>query len=285
MHVSASAGESARYPSTVELDAYAQRTADRPLSIKIFPSNIRVPQHKQISRTVNGLDTRFGPCSHPYASGHQGLLAIVATPARVPKSSDGKRTKLSPIQMAAAPYAPPSHRHRQRPYGFGSHGVLQQMSRPSNVQSSPSFTGSCAESGFAVAQNGLVYSGAVLPTQSADVAGSGSDRWRHRGLPHVYGRSPEACYGSHPLDKVASSPFIAPAWSGVPATPDSGCYNPPEPPAGHAHLRPVPVLSSSLRSLESLISEIRPPCIKECMLGRGYDAGPQLLDHQLPVMR
>ncbi|XP_067255025.1 protein FAM222A [Chanodichthys erythropterus] len=288
---------SQRYPSAVELDAYAQRTADSPLSIKIFPSNIRVPQHKQISRTVNGLDTRFGACSHPYASGYQGLLAIVKTPASVLKSSDGKRTKLSPIQMAVAPYALPSHRHRQRPYSLGSHGVLQQMSRPSNVQSSPSFTAaSCAESGFAVAQNGLAYSGAVLPTQSADVAGSGSDYWQHRGLLHVYGRSPEACYRSRPLDKVTASPFFAPAWNSVLATPDSDCYNPQELPTGHPHLRPPPwppgksqcqasLLSSSLQSLESLISEIHPPCIKECMLGRGYDAGPQLLDQHLPVLR
>lgn len=260
----------------MELDAYAQRTADSPLSIKIFPSNIRVPQHKQISRTVNGLDTRFGSCSHPYASGYQGLLAIVKTPARVMKSSEGKRTKLSPIQMAVAPYALPSHRHRHRPYGLGSHAVLQQMSRPSNVQSSPSFTAaSCAESGFAVTQN------AVLPTQSADVAGSGSDYWQHRGLLHA----PEACYRS----QVTPSPFFAPAWNSVLVTPDSDCYNPQE-------LRPPPwppgksqcqasLLSSSLQSLESLISEIRPPCIKECMLGRGYDAGPPLLDHQLPVLR
>ncbi|KAI5624450.1 protein FAM222A [Silurus asotus] len=121
--------QSPRYPSTAELDAYAQKTADSPLSIKIFPSNIRVPQHKQISRTVNGLDTtgqRFSPYSQPYSTGYQGLLAIVKVPTvnkGIVKSSDGKRTKLSPIQMAVAPYAPPSnnnlaHRHRQRPYSL-----------------------------------------------------------------------------------------------------------------------------------------------------------------------
>ena len=32
------------------------------------------------------------------------------------------------------------------------------------------------------------------------------------------------------------------------------------------------VLSSSLQALECLISEIHPPCIKERMLGRGYEA-------------
>ncbi|KAK7898649.1 hypothetical protein WMY93_019502 [Mugilogobius chulae] len=54
------------------------------------------------------------------------------------------------------------------------------------------------------------------------------------------------------------------------------------------------MLSSSLQSLECLISEIQPPCIKERMLGRGYQAMgmPLLLEHhhqqshiQLPVYR
>uniref|UniRef100_A0AAY5F0E9 Family with sequence similarity 222 member A n=1 Tax=Electrophorus electricus TaxID=8005 RepID=A0AAY5F0E9_ELEEL len=106
---------SVRYPSAAELDAYAQKTADSPLSIKIFPSNVRVPQHKQVSRTVNGLDTttqRFSPYGQAYSAGYQGLLAIAKAPAAtkgVVKGSDGKRTRLSPIQMAVAPYAPSSH--------------------------------------------------------------------------------------------------------------------------------------------------------------------------------
>uniref|UniRef100_A0A8C2G5Y4 Si:ch211-242f23.8 n=1 Tax=Cyprinus carpio TaxID=7962 RepID=A0A8C2G5Y4_CYPCA len=310
----------ARYPSAAELDSYAQRTANSPLSIKIFPSNIRVPQHKQISRTVNGLDTGgqgLGPYSHPYTGAYQGLLAIVKTSSKgVLKSADGKRAKLSPIQMAVAPYAPPS-RHRQKPYGVVSHGVVHHMSRPSNVQSSPSFlAASCADSSFA--QSSLAYSGAVLPAQSADAAGS--DFWVHRHYPHMYGagsgsgavvsRSPEVSYRSHPpsltiLDKVPSSPamhrdfsvsqFFAPAWNSVLATPDSDCYNLQEPPAGSTtapRLHPntlwpqgkslcqASVLSSSLQSLECLISEIQPPCIKERMLGRGHE--PHL---QLPVLR
>ncbi|XP_073686073.1 protein FAM222A [Garra rufa] len=322
-----------RYPSAAELDAYAQRTAESPLSIKIFPTNIRVPQHKQISRTVNGLDTsgqRFGAYPHPYAGAYQGLLAIVKTSTAakgVLKSTDGKRTKLSPVQMAVAPYAPPSSsRHRQKPYGVVSHGVVHHMSRPSNVQSSPSFlAASCADSNFA--QSALAYSGAVLPTQSADVAGS--DYWAQRHYPHVYAagsgsgsgavvsRSPDVSYRSHPpsltvLDKVTSSPamhadfsvgqFFAPAWNSVLATPNSDCYNPQElAPRLHPHSRqPAPylccgppgkslcqpsVLSSSLQSLECLISEIHPPCIKERMLGRGYDPHLQPAHLQLPVLR
>lgn len=55
---------SSRYPSPAELDAYAEKVANSPLSIKIFPTNIRVPQHKHLSRTVNGYDTsgqRYSP--------------------------------------------------------------------------------------------------------------------------------------------------------------------------------------------------------------------------------
>ncbi|XP_056592064.1 protein FAM222A [Triplophysa dalaica] len=74
-----SAVRSPCYPSTAQLDAYAQKTADRPISIKIFPSNIRVPQHKQINRTVNGLDTS----GQPFSTGPQGLLAMVKSPTAV----------------------------------------------------------------------------------------------------------------------------------------------------------------------------------------------------------
>lgn len=45
----ASAMHSSRYPSPAELDAYAEKVANSPLSIKIFPTNIRVPQHKHLS--------------------------------------------------------------------------------------------------------------------------------------------------------------------------------------------------------------------------------------------
>ncbi|XP_062446193.1 protein FAM222A [Rhea pennata] len=98
---------SPRYPSPAELDAYAQKVAHSPLTIKIFPTNIRVPQHKHLNRTVNGYDTtgqRYSP--YPvHASGYQGLLAIVkASSKSVVKNSEGKRTKLSPAQVGVAPY-------------------------------------------------------------------------------------------------------------------------------------------------------------------------------------
>ncbi|KAF3850860.1 hypothetical protein F7725_012632 [Dissostichus mawsoni] len=111
---------SPRYPTAAELDAFAQKTANSPLSIKIFPTNIRVPQHKHLNRTVNGYDTtgtRYGPfiCAG-------GLLAVLKAsssssssstgtffPAKgVLKNSEGRRTKLSPAHIAVAPYPPPS---------------------------------------------------------------------------------------------------------------------------------------------------------------------------------
>ncbi|XP_006894897.1 PREDICTED: protein FAM222A [Elephantulus edwardii] len=115
---------SSRYPSPAELDAYAEKVANSPLSIKIFPTNIRVPQHKHLSRTVNGYDTsgqRYSPYPQ-HATGYQGLLAIVkaavsssgAAPAgptkSILKNAEGKRTKPSPaaVQVGVAPYPAPS---------------------------------------------------------------------------------------------------------------------------------------------------------------------------------
>ncbi|KAL0979704.1 hypothetical protein UPYG_G00188460 [Umbra pygmaea] len=112
-----------RYPSVAELDAYAQKTQSSPLSIKIFPSNIRVPQHKHLNRTVNGFDTtgsqRYSPYPQFHTGGYTGLLAIVKpssssssspfAPAKgVLKNVEGRRTKLSPAQIAVAPYPPQS---------------------------------------------------------------------------------------------------------------------------------------------------------------------------------
>lgn len=114
---------SPRYPTAAELDAYAQKTANNPLSIKIFPTNIRVPQHKHLNRTVNGYDTtgqRYAPYPHLHTGGYQGLLAIIKPssssssastfiPSKgVLKNSEGRRTKLSPAHIAVAPYPPPN---------------------------------------------------------------------------------------------------------------------------------------------------------------------------------
>lgn len=120
-----------RYPSPAELDAFAQKTANSPLSIKIFPSDVRVPQHKQLNKTVNGLDTtgqRYSPCSHPYSGGYQGLLAVVKASVVVKgvvKTSEGRRTKHSNSQASVAPYNNPLNngyavRHGHKAYRISS---------------------------------------------------------------------------------------------------------------------------------------------------------------------
>ncbi|KAK6322096.1 hypothetical protein J4Q44_G00068880 [Coregonus suidteri] len=237
-----------RYPSPAELDAFAQKTASSPLSIKIFPSNIRVPQHKQLNRMVNGLDTTCTQRYTHYSGGYQGLLGVVKASVSVVKgvlkNSEGKRTKHSPAQTAVAPYNPLSNnRHgQQKAYHMGSckppdrpnmsvpsniivaasviptpvgqtlapqsdldvHNLLRQMNRHSyphsqalqhggEAQPSPSRQAvaavACSDSGFTwgvAPQSSLAYSGAVLPTQSADMAKAGYlDRvdysmWQHK---------------------------------------------------------------------------------------------------------
>ncbi|NXF32336.1 F222A protein, partial [Nyctibius bracteatus] len=126
---------SPRYPSPAELDAYAQKVANSPLTIKIFPTNIRVPQHKHLNRTVNGYDTT-GQRYSPYllhAGGYQGLLAVVkASGKSVVKNSEGKRTKLSPAQVGVAPY-PASSTLAQGPSCAGQlsyHGGQKQLEGP-----------------------------------------------------------------------------------------------------------------------------------------------------------
>nr|XP_034991282.1 protein FAM222A isoform X1 [Zootoca vivipara] len=131
---------SPRYPSPAELDAYAQKVANSPLTIKIFPANIRVPQHKHLNRTVNGYDTtgqRYSP--YPvHASGYQGLLAIVKASSSsssskgVVKSAEGKRTKMSPAHVAVAPYPVTSTLAPgpSCPAQLGYHSSQKQMEAP-----------------------------------------------------------------------------------------------------------------------------------------------------------
>ncbi|XP_063060165.1 protein FAM222B [Engraulis encrasicolus] len=106
---------SAQYPTPAELDAYAKKVANSPLSIKIFPNSIKVPQRNHVRRTVNGLDTSGGgphpttryspyPPSAASSSSSQagvtkaGLLAIVKLPLAkgVVKDFDGSRARLHP---------------------------------------------------------------------------------------------------------------------------------------------------------------------------------------------
>lgn len=421
-----------RYPSPAELDAFAQKTANSPLSIKIFPSDVRVPQHKQLNKTVNGFDTTgYAAYSQPYSGGYQGLLAIVKASVVVKgvvKNSEGRRTKHANSQASVAPYNNPLNngytvRRGHKAYHISSckppdvpietlcsntrtasrdqsqapqpelaevQSLMRQMSRIPHSQAlqveggtraSPSLQAVAAvarsDSEFAPgvpSQSSLAFTGAMIPTQCADVAKAGyveKGAWHckqpvqqqqqqlpyQQGAARMYGVTGAAhgasqlSYRPHPdqvsgssLSHAAVAQYFAPLWDGVVATPNSDCYTPQVLATGtcaarpreiglsHPHLHPnlyqhpqrhqpqlhphlpahaqgystelccglsgsglchAAALSSSLQSLECLISEIQPPCIKERMLGRGYETMgmPHLLEHhqqthiQLPVHR
>ncbi|NWI83805.1 F222A protein, partial [Dryoscopus gambensis] len=329
---------SPRYPSPAELDAYAQKVANSPLTIKIFPTNIRVPQHKHLNRTVNGYDTtgqRYSP--YPlHAGGYQGLLAIVkASGKSVVKNSEGKRTKLSPAQVGIAP-SPASSTLAQGPSCAGQlsyHGGQKQLEGPVP----PNVT--VAASVLPLAGRSLALPPSNLPSIQSIIYQINQQcqaQGAQPGCPAVVAAHPSpakhgafgpgygTCAGaSRPYglggaaDKVSSSPlncmhgnfavgqYFAPPWNSILVTPNSDCYNPPELGAGPRELGVPPaeglpsktlcntsILSSSLQSLEYLINDIHPPCIKEQMLGKGYEtvSVPRLLDHQhahirLPVYR
>lgn len=170
---------SPRYPTAAELDAYAQKTANSPLSIKIFPTNIRVPQHKHLNRTVNGYDTtgqRYSPYPHLHTGGYQGLLAIVKSSSSsssssststfvsskgVLKNSEGRRTKLSPAHIAVAPYPPPSSSTLA-----SGHGQMVYHTGPSNPPEGPrlSVPPNVTVAGSVIPVTG--GRGLALPTQS-----------------------------------------------------------------------------------------------------------------------
>ncbi|KAM8854322.1 protein FAM222B [Synchiropus picturatus] len=89
---------SANYPTPAELDAYAKKVANSPLTIQIFPNSVKVPQRKHIRRTVNGLDTSSSSQRHsPYhsqVSASGGLLAVLRAPAKsIFKETDGGRIR------------------------------------------------------------------------------------------------------------------------------------------------------------------------------------------------
>lgn len=93
---------SASCPTPAQLDAYARKVANKPLTIQIFPSSVKVPQRKHIRRTVNGLDTSSSSQRHsPYPSqfllsSRGGLLAVLPVPSKgLVKESDGGRARHS----------------------------------------------------------------------------------------------------------------------------------------------------------------------------------------------
>nr|XP_012611965.1 protein FAM222A isoform X3 [Microcebus murinus] len=151
------------------------------------------------------------------------------------------------------------------------------------------------------------YGSSTVASKSPEACGARAYEWA--------GGSPLNCGVGLPASFTVGQYFAAP-WNSVLVTPTSDCYNPAAAAVAVAELGPgasrelagppadalsglpsksacnTSVLSSSLQSLEYLINDIRPPCIKEQMLGKGYEtvAVPRLLDHQhahirLPVYR
>ncbi|XP_006002393.1 protein FAM222B [Latimeria chalumnae] len=138
---------SAQYPTPAELDAYAKKVANNPLTIKIFPNSVKVPQRKHIRRTVNGLDTA-GQRYSPYptqASTKAGLLAIVKPPSKgVVKDFDGTRMRLLPeaiMNPPSTPYVAPSTlNHPQalpHPRTLQHSQILQQPPSLAQAQTMP----------------------------------------------------------------------------------------------------------------------------------------------------
>ncbi|KAJ3589629.1 hypothetical protein NHX12_010473 [Muraenolepis orangiensis] len=121
---------SAPFPTPAELDAFAKKVADHPLTIQIFPNSVKVPQRNHVRRTVNGLDTsgqRYSPYPPSQSSAKSGLLAVVRAPMvkGVLKDFDGSRARLHPevgMNHPTGPYqvAPsstlnhPHHHHTQQ---------------------------------------------------------------------------------------------------------------------------------------------------------------------------
>uniref|UniRef100_A0A3Q3JIL5 Family with sequence similarity 222 member Ba n=1 Tax=Monopterus albus TaxID=43700 RepID=A0A3Q3JIL5_MONAL len=102
---------SAPFPTPAELDAYAKKVANNPLTIKIFPNSVKVPQRNHVRRTVNGLDTsgqRYSPYPSSQASAKTGLLAIVKVPTvkGILKDFDGSRARLHPEVIMNPPAGP-----------------------------------------------------------------------------------------------------------------------------------------------------------------------------------
>ncbi|KAG7224478.1 hypothetical protein INR49_015002, partial [Caranx melampygus] len=132
---------SAPFPTPAELDAYAKKVANNPLTIKIFPNSVKVPQRNHVRRTVNGLDTsgqRYSPYPSSQASAKTGLLAIVKVPTvkGILKDFDGSRARLHP-ELTPPTTGPTSDSTDVPPSAPGSHPEPQTPSPHGPAPSGP----------------------------------------------------------------------------------------------------------------------------------------------------
>ncbi|KAJ0063847.1 hypothetical protein NL108_012539, partial [Boleophthalmus pectinirostris] len=96
------------YPSPAELDAYAKKVANSPLTIQIFPNSIKVPQRKHVRRTVNGLDTssqRHSPYSSQLSTS-AGLLAVLRAPVKQQPTTRARTLQKAAMNLHSGPYGP-----------------------------------------------------------------------------------------------------------------------------------------------------------------------------------
>ncbi|XP_029301833.1 protein FAM222B-like [Cottoperca gobio] len=201
---------SASYPTPAELDAYAKKVANNPLTIQIFPNSVKVPQRKHIRRTVNGLDTSSSSQRHsPYpsqVSSSRGLLAVLRAPAKgVIKESDSSRARqLQKVVMnpQSGPYAaqstlnlPQPAPHLQGPsqpaaqkQGMVHPQALQQsMNHPMTLQQPQTMPHPQA-----LQQRNMAHSQAMQRQQSLSQVQNSQQRLTHpqgiqrqQGLPHT----------------------------------------------------------------------------------------------------
>lgn len=132
---------STSYPTPAELDAYAKKVANHPLTIQIFPNSVKVPQRRHIRRTVNGLDTSLSAQRHsPYpsqVSASTGLLAILQAPVKgVVKEPYGTRGRVlhkAGMNLHSGPYPSQSTLNLPQP-GTHMQGPPQAAAQASQKQ-------------------------------------------------------------------------------------------------------------------------------------------------------
>uniref|UniRef100_A0AAV2J3A6 Protein FAM222B n=1 Tax=Knipowitschia caucasica TaxID=637954 RepID=A0AAV2J3A6_KNICA len=106
------------YPSPAELDAYAKKVANSPLTIQIFPNSVKVPQRKHVRRTVNGLDTSSSQRHSPYSSqlsARAGLLAVLRPQLKHTPSPRTRAPHKAAMNLHSGPYGPQGALNMQGP--------------------------------------------------------------------------------------------------------------------------------------------------------------------------
>uniref|UniRef100_A0A8D0D8P6 Family with sequence similarity 222 member B n=1 Tax=Sander lucioperca TaxID=283035 RepID=A0A8D0D8P6_SANLU len=200
---------SANYPTPAELDAYAKKVANNPLTIQIFPNSVKVPQRKHIRRTVNGLDTSSSSQRHsPYpsqVSSSRGLLAVLRTPAKGVKESDASRARQlqkGVMNPHGGPYAAQSTLNLPQPAPH-----LQALQRQQSLSQVQTPQQRLAHPQGIQRQQGLPHTQALQQQQQQQQQQRGAGRRLHR--PHPWGKVQARKRGSsRPVQVDAECGFL-----------------------------------------------------------------------------